>query len=914
MLYDIVVGPIENIVNWVFLFITRYFSFLGIFGAILGVSIVINFLTLPIYNIADKIQMEERKISKKLESRVKKIKKAFKGDEQFMMLQTYYRENNYHPLYVLRSALPVLIQIPFFMAAYNYLSNCDALLNVSFWIFDDLGSPDNFFTLNLFNHNFAVNILPILMTVINLISGYIYTKDAPMKEKVQLYIMASVFLVLLYNSPSGLVIYWILNNIFSLIKNIVMKMKKPWLVPFIIILSGLILLSGGIWILKPETKLWKKVFCTLIPVCFGLLPLIIYLLKKIDFSKLTKKIDFSDKKDFYIFLFSAIGISFLCGFVLPSSVIATSPEEFSFLGNTPSPTNYVFSSLYSSIGLFLFWPTLLYFMFGSKSKKSFPIIFLVLFICALSNVYLFSPNYGNLSVAFRLDNKSCLNMGNKIILLSTFVIFIVISIFIVIKYFKLQTILSVLLLSVCIAELCFGIYKTNFIRKSYNDYAAKIKNEKQIDLDNESEIVYNFSKNKQNVIVFFLDRAIGSFVPNIFEDIPELTKQFQGFTYYPNCLSFGQQTVYGYPPIVGGYEYTQEKMNERADELLVDKHNEALLVMPKLFLDKGYDVTVTDPSYVNYTYGDLTPYEKYPEMNVSIQLGKKTNKYLVEKSSSGKNGGSDELCKKQIVNFSILEVLNPMLRSVFYTSIFEKFYNADGFFDNFSSLFYLCESTSFDNDKPTYTFLANDTDHEPMFLIAPEFEMPGTLSQTDLGSYNATNEYDAQDYSTNKGVLIQVGKWLNYLKENDVYDNSRIIIVSDHGHHHKYEKFNNFSDPTVPSSYNPLLLFKDFNSKGELKTDMKFMTNADTLFLAKKDLDISSFNPFTGKEFVQNKDFVHVYPRGYGNEWNAPKIRDKKQFVLNKESAWEVRENIFDPHNWKPLEGDKTLVKEEKND
>ena len=65
------------------------------------------------------------------------------------------------------------------------------------------------------------------MTLINFISGAIYTKDATFKEKIQLSVMALIFLILLYNSPSGLVIYWILNNLFSLVKNIVMKTKNP---------------------------------------------------------------------------------------------------------------------------------------------------------------------------------------------------------------------------------------------------------------------------------------------------------------------------------------------------------------------------------------------------------------------------------------------------------------------------------------------------------------------------------------------------------------------------------------------------------------------------------------------------------------------------------------------------------------
>ncbi|MDD7610187.1 MAG: hypothetical protein PUJ82_04680, partial [Spirochaetales bacterium] len=92
-LYYIIISPIETVVDWVFNFIINKIDAVGVIGAVFGVSLAINFLALPLYNIADSLQEKERKISKALEFRVKRIKKAFKGDEQFMMLSEYYRQN-----------------------------------------------------------------------------------------------------------------------------------------------------------------------------------------------------------------------------------------------------------------------------------------------------------------------------------------------------------------------------------------------------------------------------------------------------------------------------------------------------------------------------------------------------------------------------------------------------------------------------------------------------------------------------------------------------------------------------------------------------------------------------------------------------------------------------------------------------
>ena len=347
MLYNIIIAPIETIVEWVFLFISNKFSSLNVIYSVIGVSLVINFLALPLYNIADSLQEKERKASRALEPRVKRIKKAFKGDEQFMMLSEYYRQNNYHPLYVLRSSLSILIEIPFFIAAYHYLSNCEKLMGSVFWIFKDLGAPDNLISFGIAGKTIIINVLPILMTLINFVSGAVYCKDAPVREKVQLYGIALVFLALLYNSPSGLVIYWILNNLFSLGKNIVMKMKKPGRVLHIILTICVFALALMFWKFKATTDIWKKVFLTVIAVIFAFVPFFWNLYKKTKVSdKLSTIIDSADsKQNFILFIASSLALWLLCGYLLPASVVCSSPIEFSFIGQTDSPVTYIKTSL-----------------------------------------------------------------------------------------------------------------------------------------------------------------------------------------------------------------------------------------------------------------------------------------------------------------------------------------------------------------------------------------------------------------------------------------------------------------------------------------------------------------------------------------------------------------------------------------
>src|SRR5574344_45732 len=195
-LYTILIYPLYLIIEFFYMVFYHIFENPGI--CLICVSLFVSTICLPLYAVAEHWQQVERDTEKKLDGGVKRIKSVFKGDEQYMILSTYYRENHYQPIYALRSSIGLLIQIPFFIAAYLFLSHLELLSNTSFLFIKDLAHPDSLFKIG----NFSVNILPILMTVINCIAGAIYTKGFKLKEKIQIYAMAIVFLILLYDSPS----------------------------------------------------------------------------------------------------------------------------------------------------------------------------------------------------------------------------------------------------------------------------------------------------------------------------------------------------------------------------------------------------------------------------------------------------------------------------------------------------------------------------------------------------------------------------------------------------------------------------------------------------------------------------------------------------------------------------------------
>lgn len=169
--------------------------------------------------------------------------------------------------------------------------------------------------------------------------------------------------------------------------------------------------------------------------------------------------------------------------------------------------------------------------------------------------------------------------------------------------------------------------------------------------------------------------------------------------------------------------------------------------------------------------------------------------------------------------------------------------------------------------------------------------------------YKTKDEATSKHYQSFVAAFKQLGKWFDYLRENNVFDNTRIIIVSDHGHDLPLNEFSTFKNKVIQSRFTPILLVKDFYSDSELSTNNEFMTNADTLFLAKKDLPISNKNPFTGNDFVQQKqDGINVFkcyePNKEDKEWQVQYMKDKTQFTLDKKQGFHVSKNIFDEKNW----------------
>ncbi len=915
ILYNIIILPIEFVIEWIFNFYNIKIAVFGIAGAILAVSIGVNFLALPLYAIADSLQEKERKTQLKLEKWVKHIRKNFKGDERFMLLQAYYRENNYHPLYALRSSLSILIEIPFFIAAYHFLSHSTALQGASFAFLSDLGAADSLISFTLGSHNIVINVLPVLMTLINFVSGAIYLKNAPLKEKVQLYALALVFLVILYNSPSGLVCYWILNNLFSLVKNIVMQQKHPKKILHIIIcfllaaLSALFLIKKGAFI--------KKIIAVVFTAIIILLPKITAFLKqKFTASPLFNETE-ADKSSFLITFTGGLGTALLAGFLLPSIIISSSPLEFAYLGETASPLSYILSSFLVFFGFFVFWPCAIYLMFGNKVKKSLPVLSFLVLVMALLNAFIFKYDYGIIDVIFNVEIKTALKVYTPFYTILPICAFIAVCVlwkFLSVK--KHLNIAVILCLIVCIAEIPMGIMKTNKISNIYSEFKKNKENEVTQSSD-EIQKVIHLSKTKKNVIVLFMDRAIGCYLPYFLDQFPQYKSSFDGFINYENTLSFGAHTITGAPPMFGGYEYTPEEMAKRSDELLVNKHNEATILLPTLFGEKGWHSSIIDPPWSNYkgfSEKDFSEFDGLSNVDVNSVIGVYSTKYEKEHEGINEVIPTDTICRHEIINFNVLQILPPLVRNTFYNDFRYELPNIQAFIDHFSGLYYINEETDFSSDSDNYVFYTNETIHRLTYLNE-DFDYPLTYRRNNnTGSYKTKDDFETQLYEVYCATFKKVAEYFDYLRKNNAYDNSRIIIVSDHGYYANMTHYKNFTPKTVdytydytegdriiPNRFDCTLMFKDFNCNDPIKTDSTFMTNADCFFLAKQDLNISDTNPFTKKKFKQNKeDGINLFFQD-SSELNAQNMINRTGITFDEDSAWHFNPGaINDPKNWVP--------------
>jgi len=100
------------------------------------------------------------------------------------------------------------------------------------------------------------------------------------------------------------------------------------------------------------------------------------------------------------------------------------------------------------------------------------------------------------------------------------------------------------------------------------------------------------------------------------------------FNWYPNTVSYANHTFIGTLPLYGGYEYTPQAINERSNSTLLEKQKQAYLLLPTLFADDGYKVTVTYPPFYNYRMSNQSIFSVDKSIDAKNITGKWTTQWL----------------------------------------------------------------------------------------------------------------------------------------------------------------------------------------------------------------------------------------------------------------------------------------------
>lgn len=864
-LYTLIIYPIELLFEIVFSIISKLSG--NVVLSIIILSLVFNLVVLPLYRRADKIQEEAREKEIKLAPVIKHIRKVFTGDERFMILQTYYRQNDYSPLNVLKSSVSLLLQIPFFIAAYRMLSGCSLLKGVAAGPVKDLSAPDGMLMIG----GIAINVLPILMTVINLISGAIYGKGLPLKSKMQMYLIAAVFLVFLYNSPAGLVFYWTLNNVFSLVKNIVMLVLR-----------------------EKNVKAGEKV-------------------SKQNVSSKTDPA--AVKRSNALFIASAVFLALFTGFFIPVNVLSASPQQFMNRYTMSDPALYLFYPVLTGIGLFVLWTGLFYYLASPKGRRVMSAVMFVFCTGALLNNSMYSNFFGDMVETLQYVNAPKFEVDDMI-WDAVFLLFAAALCILLIKFTKsFPTILAASGAVALILISCGNIKKIEEQYKlAFNSYSEELPS-------------FELSKEGQNVVVIMLDRSVGSMVPYLMNEKPELKESFDGFTWYRNTLSYGQSTNFASPALYGGYDYTPEKINERSNESLVDKQNECLKVMPSVFANAGWDCTFINPTYAGYSWiPDLTVFKDFKGLKV-YNTGYHYLPNLPEKCANLETA----LCRN-LYCYSLFKSCPVVIQPYLYDSgkynsigsmtgedrssfqVVDGTSRALGHYLSFEAEYYALKSmtsmTKISEKGNNMVIFANKSTHDMSMLKEPEYEPRYYVDNTE---YDRTHRdrftVDGKTlrmettpqylfYEMNMAALMSVGKWLDYLKAQGVYDNTRIIVVSDHAYGvGQYDEllFNNEGADFDAQGFIPILMVKDFDSKG-FKVSDEFMTNADTPALATQGVIKNAVNPFTGSPLSDPDKKNGPQKVIFSGAWD---VLTNGTNTFEKSQWYSVSKNVWERSNWK---------------
>ncbi len=181
---------------------------------IIIITILIRILLIPLSFKQTRSQIKMQEVQPKLTKLQEKYKNdPAKAQQEMMKL---YKENNISPM---SGCLPMLIQMPIFIALYSVFYNLQGLEGASFLWVKDLSQPDQFM------------ILPILSVITQFISMKIAGAQGDSAQAKQMntmnIVMSGMIGFMSLKFKAALVLYWVANNLMSMAQTYLTKKLDP---------------------------------------------------------------------------------------------------------------------------------------------------------------------------------------------------------------------------------------------------------------------------------------------------------------------------------------------------------------------------------------------------------------------------------------------------------------------------------------------------------------------------------------------------------------------------------------------------------------------------------------------------------------------------------------------------------------
>jgi YidC/Oxa1 family membrane protein insertase len=194
--------------------------------AVICLSLLLNVILFPLtYKSFKSMQAMQA-----LQPHIVKLKDEHKDNPQKMNkeMMELYKKHKVNPF---GGCLPILLQMPIFIALYQALSRAIELKDASFLWIKDLSLPDAVnlpVVLPIIGN--SVNILPLLMVLAMVIQQKLssstmsmaQTPEQAQQQRMMMVIMPVMFGFIFYNMPSGLVLYWLTNTVLMAVEQVIM--------------------------------------------------------------------------------------------------------------------------------------------------------------------------------------------------------------------------------------------------------------------------------------------------------------------------------------------------------------------------------------------------------------------------------------------------------------------------------------------------------------------------------------------------------------------------------------------------------------------------------------------------------------------------------------------------------------------